>query len=825
MAASQRAATPAAARLQSPGDSSPGAQAAQSQREDPSEAATAAAAALRDEEDGEEAAPRAQARTQRERKRQRHRRREKQAPCQKPDVGLDPRTPGSRPGPKADFNTNISEVDEQTQISNEDFVDFSDICHSNEEYFRKLEELKAAHLETMAKLEKMYQNKLNLKVQPVIIREEASSVSSRSESEKNSYHPISLMTSSEPDLGPSSSLIMSSSEDELPNLEKEYPEKKRVVMSYAKELINNMWTNFSVEDYIRCEDAYFPAVEKTKKKPREWVPKITVPEPFQMMIREQRKKEENMKSKSDIEMVHQLLKKQEEESECKKKFRATPVPAFVFFPLYHDLVKQNEDRRKRLKEKNKEALLASQKPFKFIAREEQKQAIREKKLRDLFKSKKKTNRFKARPVPRSTYGSATKEKLKEEELYRDIMTQLKAQELLQNPSPLPSRSGHKSCAPRKLKRPEQPERLKCTHKFRCQIADFEKLPEGYQKHLSEQKCSKLPASHKPPNLHAASTASTKREKILADIAADEEHSKETRSFLSPRNKSPGRSASAKPVPCNCPPPMPTVSSRGREQATRKSEKERMREYQQELEEREEKLKNRPLLFERVAQKNARMAAEKRYSNTLKALGLSDEFVSKKGQSGKVFEYFSNQEMKNFTEDKERFVRLQQIYVPRETTKEECPGAPGPRGSFISAGDLTSCTGIKEASGLDQWNVEKAHRDSWLNTDKPIRRPTSKYLEVLTDQWVTYYQAQSPKKGKFYTLGYLLLAPLKTALALDLSADSLFCLRSCPQLSGTVFNSLLLPLFCLRRILLPPAVLLASTRLSPQVWGTPFRHHK
>lgn len=34
---------------------------------------------------------------------------------------------------------------------------------------------------------------------------------------------------------------------------------------------------------------------------------------------------------------------------------------------------------------------------------------------------------------------------------------------------------------------------------------------------------------------------------------------------------------------------------------RKSEKERMREYRQELEEREEKLKHRPLLFQRVAQ--------------------------------------------------------------------------------------------------------------------------------------------------------------------------------------------------------------------------------
>ena len=37
------------------------------------------------------------------RDRQRHRQREeKQAPCREPDVGLDPRTPGSRPGSKAD---------------------------------------------------------------------------------------------------------------------------------------------------------------------------------------------------------------------------------------------------------------------------------------------------------------------------------------------------------------------------------------------------------------------------------------------------------------------------------------------------------------------------------------------------------------------------------------------------------------------------------------------------------------------------------------------------------------------------------------------------
>uniref|UniRef100_A0A5G2QGZ1 Protein FAM161A n=2 Tax=Sus scrofa TaxID=9823 RepID=A0A5G2QGZ1_PIG len=668
MAASHQTAKLAAGSLQTPVSPNTGAQIAQYERKDPLESLSAATAALEEEE--EEKAER---------------------PARAP----------------ADFNTDVSGVSEQKQ----DFVNFSDIYYSNEEYFRKLEELKAAHMETMAKLEKMYQNKLNLKeVQPVVTREEAASVSSKSVSEK-SYCPVSLMTSvSEPDLGESSSLVVYSSEDESPNLEKEYSEKSRM-MTYAKELINNMWTNFSVEDYIQFEDADLPALEKIKKKPKEWVPKITIPEPFQMMIREQKKKEENMKSKSDVEMVHKLLKKQEEELECKKKFRANPVPAFVFLPLYHDVVKQNEERRRSMREKYKEALLASQRPFKFMAREEQKQAIREKQLKDFFKSKKKTNRFKARPVPLSTYGSTVKDKLTEDEFYRNIRTQRRAQELLQNSSPLPCSPARRSFAARKPRCPEQAERSKYKHKVRCQTADSEDLPEGYQKYHSEQKCPKLLTVCEPSDLHTASHASTKREKILADIEADEENLKETRwPYLSPRHKSPVRSMNAKPASCSYNPPMPTVSSRGREQATRrsleekkmleeernriltkqkqrmkelqkllttrakaydshqslaqmsksrvkslrKSEKERMREYRQELEEREEKLKNRPLLFERVAQKNARMAAEKHYSNTLKALGISDEFVLKKGQSGKIFEYFSSQEMKSFTEDKESF---------------------------------------------------------------------------------------------------------------------------------------------------------------------------
>lgn len=47
-----------------------------------------------------------------------------------------------------------------------------------------------------------------------------------------------------------------------------------------------------------------------------------------------------------------------------------------------------------------------------------------------------------------------------------------------------------------------------------------------------------------------------------------------------------------------------------------------------------------------------MAAERCYSNTLKALGLSEEFVSQKGQSGKVSENFTRAELRSCTSDKE-----------------------------------------------------------------------------------------------------------------------------------------------------------------------------
>ncbi|ERE86658.1 protein FAM161A isoform X1 [Cricetulus griseus] len=592
---------------------------------------------------------------------------------------------------------------EKEDVTIQDIVDFSDVYHSNEEYFRKLRELKAAHAETMAKLEKMYQDKLNIKdVWPVITREDYSSVSSSSVSEQNCPHPGLVTSYSEPDIGQSPSLS-TTSDEELPSLEREAPGESRMT-AYAKELINNMWTDFSVEDYMQY-DSDVQTSKKTRKKQKPWVPRVTVPVPFQMTVREQKKREAAQKARPDPQSRQKLLKRDDDDDvECKKKFRANPAPSCILQPFYEDMVRQNEERRRTSKEKSKAALLASQKPFKFIAREEEKQAIREKQLRDLFKSKRKTKWFKARPVPRSIYRSAANDKSKDDEFYRDIRTQLKARELLQNSSwPCRQGQGH-------FRVPRSPGKPRGRHKCKCLCPDDGNFAEKqWKESSSEPSFQKHSTLCKQCGLHEYSCDSAKRQKVLADLRADEENLKEILwPHPSPRLKSPVRSACTKPRPCRCSPPMPTLSSRGREQAIRKSleekkmleeernriltkqkqrmkelqklvatrvkaydshqglaqmsksrvnqlrksEKARMKEYRRELQERNEKLQQRPMLFERVAQRNARMAAEKRYSNTLEALGLSEEFVSEKGQGGKAPESFTREELRSRTSDKE-----------------------------------------------------------------------------------------------------------------------------------------------------------------------------
>ncbi|KAM6406105.1 protein FAM161A isoform 2-T2 [Pluvialis apricaria] len=609
----------------------------------------------------------------------------------------------------------------------DEWIDFSKMCNSNQEYYLKLEELKNAHLETMAKLESMYRNKLYLKgVQPSDKKNAASTTCYRPTWEKSSYQPLNLHKSfSDSDLSdPLGSSISDGSDRELAFEEKG---SETGSSAFAKERIEKMWDGFCVEDYIsRTKHSLprSPAFRMIRKKQKAWSPKVTVPKPFQMTIREARKKEQNLKSKSQIELENNLLKKQlEEEAECQKKFRANPVPAAVFLPLYHEIVQQNEERRRSVKERSKLKLLASQKPFKFIEREKQRNEIRKMQLRDLSAPEKKTKLFKAKPVPKCVYSPAVNDKLKEEELYREIRIRMRAEELLRNSSVPNSRLALSDANEKKKHKYIEPKQTEHKPKIKSNVPDFERLHQKFQKQLLQQKQVKHLTVCEPFDLRTPFIPSNKG-KILKDIQEDEEKLKETRwPYASPRRKPQMRHSSANSRLLGygeSKSPKITESTRRRLQAIRNSleekrkleeqqkrnrtmqkqrtkklqkivttraeaidphqslaqmsksklktirnyEKQRMQEYLQELQEMEERVNQRPLLFERVSQKNARMAAEKHYSNRLRALGICPEFVSKKGQTTELLQYSSPEDFNNTTDARGR--------VSKDKVKERDP---------------------------------------------------------------------------------------------------------------------------------------------------------
>uniref|UniRef100_F7EIP1 Protein FAM161A n=1 Tax=Monodelphis domestica TaxID=13616 RepID=F7EIP1_MONDO len=605
------------------------------------------------------------------------------------------------------FDIDLATVDMQRldqNRSSEELVSISEMSDSDQEYYKKLEELKEAHKKTMAKLEELYQNKLHLKSETT--KENMPGPCDSSAWMSSSSQPLALQRSfSEPDLNqPSPVSVTDISENGFSNLEKEHMNEIKIMPS-AKDYIRNMWINFSVKNYAyaHSDSSESSLIEKPEKKPKIWVPRITVPEPFQMTIREERKKKEWLKSQTEKDKAFKMLKMQEEEAE-KKRFRANPVPESVFLPLYHELLEKNEERRKNIKERCKEILLASQKPFAFIAREELKKA-QKMQLADTSKPEKKKSVFKARPVPRSTYSSPFGDRLREEEFLRELREHLRTQAFLQNSSPPRNMWVHQSPSKRKLKYTEEDGKTTHRNKVKYSVPDFKTLHVKFQKQFLQRKNPRPTTVCEPFDLLTLRIPS-KKEKILEDILADEECLKETRwPYLSPRGKTGAKHSKTDYVLCESSDydsPRATVSSRMREQAIRRSleekklleeeekrilakqrqrmrelqkrlmthvrafdtrqslaqsksrmtmlrrnEKERMKEYLQELEEIEQRLKKRPLLFERVAQNNARLSAEKHYSNALRKLGLCDALIS---TTGKNAEYFTDQENENCTED-------------------------------------------------------------------------------------------------------------------------------------------------------------------------------
>ncbi|CAF90686.1 unnamed protein product, partial [Tetraodon nigroviridis] len=363
------------------------------------------------------------------------------------------------------------------------------IFFSNEEYYRKLEELKEAHLQTMADLESMQG-----------LRRSRSAADLRRSSSDNG-------------------LLFS-----------------------PGEYIRNMWRDFQVPPHTRQLSSSLrslPAVPRRQESQQEPQrgggapprPRTTVPRPFQMTLREDERRRRGVRSRVEVETENRELRRQLEElTECQKQFRASPVPAHVYLARYAE--QQEQQRRARLQER--QSLTTVPKPFSFLERERLRKEQREQSRPPPEPGE--APAFKAKPVPPSVYAAASGERLKEEQLYRSIQIHRRAQELLQSAAPPPSRVARRLNQRKKsgegggsgggdgfAHRPQ----------INREVPDFEASYRCFQDRLQKRRRWRATTTCQPFQLRTAHIPSH-RERVLADLEREQSSPRELRwPFLGP----------------------------------------------------------------------------------------------------------------------------------------------------------------------------------------------------------------------------------------------------------------------------------------------------
>ncbi|XP_051936178.1 protein FAM161A-like [Hippocampus zosterae] len=202
--------------------------------------------------------------------------------------------------------------------------------HDHDDYYHGMEDLKTAHLNNVAQLERMYihhcdeeedghlqrdgHNSAVRKLQKINSQEELDfneTSSGSDQSELSVEDNVSVMT-------PKKSSERVLSPDDMLMIQKDF--------------------RFQPKPSISKQQARVPPRRAFKARPSD--SRITVPKPFQMMLRETRK----APTRSEVELENTLLRRELDElRECQKKFRASPAPAHIRRPLA-DIISRRSPR-------------------------------------------------------------------------------------------------------------------------------------------------------------------------------------------------------------------------------------------------------------------------------------------------------------------------------------------------------------------------------------------------------------------------------------------------------------------------------------------------
>ena len=273
------------------------------------------------------------------------------------------------------------------------------------------------------------------------------------------------------------------------------------------------------ENVIKNQVLSKPANEMKRSSPEPHQRKFepTIPEPFEMTIREDNKRKDTL-------LALQVLKEKFDEEHGKveksadKHFRAIEVPDHVRENRYEKLVKHQEKKRRKAREEAKKELEKKIQPFSFVEREERKIQLRRS---DSVPNLKLHNQkhFQAHPFPEHLFTDFAYEQQKERENYREIQKKLR-QEMLIKKSNFPPRMSADFLKKKMQENKELSKKSKrLSKKVKQEKTNLDRLYYEYRENLEKKKLENdLSAAIKVAKLHERPSKSVKKRPLSADSA-------------------------------------------------------------------------------------------------------------------------------------------------------------------------------------------------------------------------------------------------------------------------------------------------------------------
>ncbi|KAL7861598.1 hypothetical protein SRHO_G00130390 [Serrasalmus rhombeus] len=209
------------------------------------------------------------------------------------------------------------------------------VLFSNEAYYSKLEELKRAHLKNIADLQRLYLSQLTSGQPDRRLDGQTDQTSSEQVAPKHQQNVDPnqrLIDSDQSDTCVEEECMLE--QEDQPEWEKNTQFEQAHLSLPTDPLLQRKWCPF-LKSSLSLSLANQQLRQPVWVEPRKQGSKVTVPQPFQMTLREEERKLRRVKTRSEVELENERLRKELDElKECGRKFRATPAPASTHLPLY-----------------------------------------------------------------------------------------------------------------------------------------------------------------------------------------------------------------------------------------------------------------------------------------------------------------------------------------------------------------------------------------------------------------------------------------------------------------------------------------------------------